>query len=208
MQMWLASGDPILVAEAQQFFTAQTQQESVSLVSIDVVAPEQAEQPSSEEAVMPGGFGRSQPQRRSGKTALQEIRQLSVVPQQPVPGPDVDRAMQAEVEAFFAQSQQEHLEELALAWSAGIYNPLATVDLLAIGARFLEPEEKDWLALARMVGWLLVEDELDAIYFTAPPPDFALEQADWYVRPDITTFLESPVLLRTVVGGVIRMRVI
>jgi hypothetical protein len=35
-----------------------------------------------------------------------------------------------------------------------------------------------------MVGWLLVEDELDAIYFTAPPPDFALEQADWYVRSD------------------------
>jgi hypothetical protein len=208
MQVWLASGDPILVAEAQQFFTVQAQQESVSLVSTDVVAPEQAAQPSSEEAVMPGGFGRSQPQRRGSKTALREIRQLSVVPQQPVPGPDVDRAMQAEVEAFFAQSQQEHLEELALAWSAGIYNPLATVDLLAIGARFLEPEEKDWLALARMVGWLLVEDELDAIYFTAPPPDFALEQADWYVRPDITTFLESPVLLRTVVGGVIRMRVI
>ena len=148
---------------------------------------------------MPGGFGRSQPQRRSGKTALQEIRQLSVVPQQLVQEPDVNLAMQAEVEAFFAQYQQEHPEETALAWSAGVYNPLAKVDLLAVGARCLEPEEEDWLALARMVGWLLVEDELDAIYFTAPPPDFALEQADWYVRPDLTTFLESPVLLRAVV---------
>ncbi|MBD2033844.1 hypothetical protein H6F76_02075 [Leptolyngbya sp. FACHB-321] len=119
--------------------------------------------------------------------------------QQLVQEPDVDRAMQAEVEAFFAQHQQEHPEVLSLAWSARVYNPLAKVDLLAVGARYLEPEEEDWLALARMVGWLLVEDELDAIYFTAPPPTFALEQADWYMRPDLTTFLESPVLLRAVV---------
>ncbi|MBD2037745.1 hypothetical protein H6F76_22585 [Leptolyngbya sp. FACHB-321] len=199
MQAWLASDDPILMAEAQQFFAAQIQQESVSLVSTEVVAPKPAAQPSSEEAVMPGGFGRSQPQRRGSKTALQEIRQLSVVPQQPVPEPDVDRALQAEVEAFFAQSQQEHSEELALAWLAGVYNPLAQVDLLAVGARFLKPEEEDWLALARLVGWLSVEDELDAIYFTAPPPAFALEQADWYVRPDLTTFLDEPVLLRAAV---------
>jgi hypothetical protein len=199
MQVWLDSGDSILVAEAQQFFTAQALQESVRLVGTDVVAPEQPEGCSSKEAVMPVGFGRSQPQRRSGKTALQAIRQLSVVPQQPVQEPDVDLAMQAEVAAFFAQYQQEHPEETALAWSAGVYNPLAKVDLLAVGARYLEPEEEDWLSLARMVGWLSVEDELDAIYFTAPPPAFALEQADWYVRPDLTTFLDEPVLLRAVV---------
>jgi len=186
------------VAETQQFFVAQAQRESVSLVSADVVAPEQPEDCSSEGAVMPSGFGRSQPQRRSGKTALQEIRQLSVVSQQPLQEPDVNLAMQAEVEveAFFAQYQQEHPEEMALAWSSGVYNPLAQVDLLAVGARYLEPGEEDWLAVAQMVGWLLVEDELDAIYFTAPPPDFALAQADWYVRPDLTTFLELPVLLR------------
>jgi len=199
MQVWLVSDDLILVAEVQQFFAAQAQQESVGLVSTDVVAPEQPEGCSREEAVMPGGFGRSQPQRRSGKTALQEIQQLSVVTQPPVQEPDVDLAMQAEVEAFFAQYQQEHPEETALAWSAGVYNPLAQVDLLAVGARYLEPAEEDWLALARMVGWLLVEDELDAIYFTAPPPDFALEQADWYVRSDLTTFLEAPMLLCEVV---------
>jgi hypothetical protein len=40
---------------------------------------------------------------------------------------------------------------------------------------------------------------LDAIYFTAPPPDFALQQADWYVRSNLTTFLESPLLLREAV---------
>lgn len=195
MQAWLVSADPILVAETQQFFAAQAQPEAVSLVSTDVVVPEQPEGCAREEAVMPGGFGRSQPQRRSGKTALQAIRQLSVVSQPPVQQPDVDLTMQA----FFAQSQQEHPEETALAWSAGVYNPLAKVDLLAVGARYLEPEEEDWLALARMVGWLTVEDDLDAIYFTAPPPDFALEQADWYVRSDMTTFLKAPMLLYEVV---------
>ncbi|MBD2073679.1 hypothetical protein H6F86_07210 [Phormidium sp. FACHB-592] len=163
------------------------------------MAPERPEGGSNEEALMPGGFGRAQPQRRVGKTALYEVRQLSVAPPQSAQLPAADRAIQAEVEAFFAQSQQEHPEALALAWSAGVYNPLAKVDLLAVGARFLEPEEEDWLALARLVGWLDIEDELDAIYFTAPPPDFALEQADWYLRPDLTTFLESPVLLRAVV---------
>jgi len=148
---------------------------------------------------MAGGFGQSQPQRRSGKTALKEIRQLGVVSQRAAAEATVDLAMQAEVEAFFAQYQQEHPEELALAWSAGVYNPLAQVDLLAVGARFLQAEEEDWLGLSRLVGLLLVEDDLDAIYFTAPPPEFALAQADWYVRPDLTTFLEEPLLLREAV---------
>ncbi|XHX78659.1 MAG: hypothetical protein RBJ76_01625 [Stenomitos frigidus ULC029] len=195
----MESDDPIPVTEAQQVFIAQAEKELVSLVSTDVVTPEPPEGCSSEEAVMPGGFGRSQPQRRSSKTVLTEIRQLSVAPQPPIQKPEVDLVLQAEVEAFFAQYQQEHPEELTLAWSAGVYNPLAKVDLLTVGARYLEPEEEDWLALARMVDWLLVEDELDAIYFTASPPAFALEQADWYVRSDLTTFLESPVLLRAVV---------
>ena len=199
MQVWSESGDWILVAEAQRFFTAHAQKESVSLGSMDVVIPEQLEGCSSEEAVMPGGFGRSQPQCQGGKTALQEIWQLSVVSQPPVQDAVVNLAMQAEVAAFFTQYQQEHPEETVLAWSAGVHNPLAQVDLLAVGARYLEPEEEDWLALARMVGWLTVEEELDAIYFTAPPPSFVLEQADWYVRSNLTTFLESPVLLRDVV---------
>jgi hypothetical protein len=172
MERWLASGDSILVAEAQQFFTAQAQKESGRFIRTAVVAPEPLEGGLSEGAVMPGGFGRAQPQRRGKKTALQEIRQLSVGSPPSVPEAAVDLAMQAEVAAFFAHYQQEHPEETALAWSAGVYNPLATVDLLAVGARFLEPDEEDWLALARMVGWLCVEDELDTIYFTAPPPTF------------------------------------
>jgi hypothetical protein len=56
MQVWLDSGDPILVTEAQQFFTAQAQKESVSLASTGVVAPKQPEACLSEEAVMPVGL--------------------------------------------------------------------------------------------------------------------------------------------------------
>jgi hypothetical protein len=40
---------------------------------------------------------------------------------------------------------------------------------------------------------------MDPIYFTAPPPDFALAEADWYVRPDLSSWLESPEPLRKVV---------
>lgn len=148
---------------------------------------------------MPGGFGISQPKRRGSKTGLKEIRQLNEVVKQPKQEPQRDLAIQAEVETFFAQQMQENPEELALAWEAGVYHPLADVDLTAVGARFMEPEEDDWLALARLIGWLDVEDEMDAIYFTAPPPDFALEQADWYVRPKPTSFLEEPMLLREVI---------
>jgi hypothetical protein len=200
MQVWLSSDDPILVAEAQQFFAAPIPNEKGTLSQTDAIEPEQPEGCPLEGMFMPGGFGTSQSkQRRGGKTALKEVRQLRDVPQQPTQELEVDLAMQAEVEAFFAQYQQEHPEDLALAWSAGVYNPLDKVDLLAVGARFLKPEEEDWLALARMVEWLDVEDDLDAIYFTAPPPDFALEQADWYVRPDLSSFLEEPVLLREVI---------
>ncbi|PSB28712.1 hypothetical protein [Stenomitos frigidus] len=81
MQVWLESEDPILVAEAQQFFTVQAQKDEVSLGSTDGVTLEQREGCANEEAGMPGGFGRSHPQRRGGKSALQEIRQLSVVSQ-------------------------------------------------------------------------------------------------------------------------------
>lgn len=148
---------------------------------------------------MPGGFGVTQPKRRSSKPRSQAIRQVDLAAQTLAQESQPDVAMHAEVEAFFAQYQQEHLEDVALTWSMGVYNPLADVDLLAVGARFLEPEEEDWLAIARMVEWLDVEDDLDAIYFTAPPPHFALESADWYVRPDLTSFLEEPMLLREVI---------
>jgi hypothetical protein len=89
------------------------------------------------------------------------------------------------------------LKTYTLAWKAGIYNPLAGLE--DIQARFLESHEEDWLFLAKQVGWLQVEAELDAIYFTAPPPLFAQDQADWYLRPDLTTWLKEPEPLREVV---------
>jgi hypothetical protein len=198
MQVWLAGDDPILKAEAEQHFATIAASEQVSLAS----APVKVEPHTGfaiEDVAMPGGFGKSQPKRRGGKTGLQEIRQLGEAIQPSTQEPQPDLVIQAEVEVAFAQYRQESPEEVALAWSLGVYNPLANVDLLAVGARFLEAEEEDWLAIARMVGWLDVEDDLDTIYFTAPPPDFELEQADWYVRPDLTSFLEEPILLREVV---------
>lgn len=189
---------PILKAEAEQYIAAIAPSEQVSF-AIDEMQAEQQTGFSAGEVSMPGGFGQVQPKRRGSKTGLQEIRQLGKATQPSPQDPQPDLVMQAEVEVGLAQYRQENLEEVALAWSLGVYNPLAKVDLLAVGARFLEPEEEDWLAVARIVGWLDVEDSLDAIYFTAPPPDFALEQADWYIRPDSTSFLEEPMLLREVI---------
>ena len=198
MQEWLESGDPILMAEAEQYFAVVHLAESVSALVKDVDL-EQQSCCLPEGCVMPGGFGVTQSKRQGIKTRSQASHQSDRVPQPPVQESQSDAAMQAEVDAFFVQDQPERLDELAIAWAVGVYNPLANVDLLAVGARFLEPAEEDWLAIARMVKWLEVEDDLDAIYFTAPPPDFALEQADWYVRPDLTSFLEEPVLLREVI---------
>lgn len=103
----------------------------------------------------------------------------------------------AEVQAAFDRHQQEHPEEVALAWSIGAFDPLAGVK--NIRARLLTPQEEDWLFTAKAVEWLVVEEDESAIYFTAPPPDFALNQADWYVRPDQTTFLDEPIRLSEVI---------
>ncbi|MBD2090668.1 hypothetical protein H6F67_12465 [Microcoleus sp. FACHB-1515] len=106
--------------------------------------------------------------------------------------------IQLEIEAFLAQDLQENPEHYILAWQAGVYNPVAGLE---VTTRFLEANEEDWLFLAKEIGWLQVEeDELDAIYFTAPPPDFDPDQADWYVRPDIRTWLEEPERLSRVVA--------
>ncbi|OLP18388.1 hypothetical protein BST81_10935 [Leptolyngbya sp. 'hensonii'] len=105
--------------------------------------------------------------------------------------------IEAEIETFLNQDQQENSEQHALAWLTGVYNPLGESDQRK--ARFLDADEEEWLFLAKEVGWLQVEDELSAIYFTAPPPDFDSKQADWYIRPDLTTWLEEPELLREAV---------
>lgn len=200
MQSWLDSGDPILVGEAQRYFQEVAQPKPIS---VGVAGDADQSLPLDElgdRAAMPGGFGSPRVTKRQKINAgWQEIQQLTERLTHPVEEPDRNATRQAEIEALLAQEHQAHPEEAALAWSIGVYNPLAQVDLVAVGARFLEPEEENWLAIAWMVDWLLVDDELDAIYFTAPPPAFALEQADWYVRPDLTDFLESPMLLREVV---------
>lgn len=71
------------------------------------------------------------------------------------------------MEAFFAKYQQEHPEDVALAWVVGVYNPLVGIE--ATHARLLTSEEESWLGLAKAVGWLLVEDNLDSLYFTSLP---------------------------------------
>lgn len=210
MQSWLESGDPILTAEAEQFFA------SVSLADAGMTPVQDHDWqrlPSdlTEGVAMSKGFGAAKSKQSSKtktetktktKTELHSsaVQRLDVKAKLPTMAALSDAAaIQAEADAFFAQYQQEHPLDLALAWEAGVDNPLAGVDLLAVGARFFEGAEEDWLAIARMVEWLDVEDDMDAVYYTAPPPDFALERADWYVCPAPISFLEEPVLLREVI---------
>ena len=81
-----------------------------------------------------------------------------------------------------------------MAWRAGTYNPLADMEPNQI--RSIQADEEEWLFLARTIGWLQVYAELDAIYFTAPPPAFDESQADWYLRPDLIKGIEEPMLLK------------
>ncbi|HEY9749394.1 MAG TPA: hypothetical protein V6C63_11980 [Allocoleopsis sp.] len=103
-----------------------------------------------------------------------------------------------EIEAYWEKERQENPEHYVLAWQTGVYNPLGPA--AEKNARLLEADEAEWLFLAKEVGWLQVEEELDAIYFTAPPPNFDLNQADWYIRPDLTTWLEEPKLLKEAIA--------
>ncbi|MEX0271276.1 hypothetical protein AB3R30_19230 [Leptolyngbyaceae cyanobacterium UHCC 1019] len=101
--------------------------------------------------------------------------------------------MEAVIQDIFEQHHQKHPEEVDLAWSIGVYDPFA--GMKNIRARLLTDLEQDWLFTAKAVEWLVCDEKEDAIYFTAPPPDFALKQADWYLRPDLTTFLDEPIRL-------------
>jgi hypothetical protein len=140
---------------------------------------------------MARGFGVKSQRSGKRKSVLREVKSLAA------PLPRVEPAFVDEL-----MSVDELIcsgEEAALAWSIGVFNPLGGVDLLAAGARFLEPEEEDWVSQAIEIGWLEGDDVMDPLYFTAPPPDFALAEADWYVRPDLSSWLESPEPLRQVV---------
>lgn len=101
--------------------------------------------------------------------------------------------MEAVIQGIFEQHHQKHPEEVDLAWSIGVFDPFA--GMKNIRARLLTEPEQGWLFTAKAVEWLVCDKEEDAVYFTAPPPDFALNQADWYLRPDLTTFLDEPIRL-------------
>lgn len=137
---------------------------------------------------MARGFGGVQSNRRSSrKSTSQKLRSNQANSQ------NREAEISKEIEEFLEQDKQENPNHYTLAWQAGVYNPLGKS--AEEDARLLEADEEEWLFLAKEVGWLQVEEELDAIYFTAPPPNFDLNQADWYIRPDLTTWLEEPELL-------------
>lgn len=135
---------------------------------------------------MSRGFGATKPKRRAKKSSASQA----------------SKVRQCDVEAGSRFSPEEdwkvNCEKQALAWYAGVYNPLAEIEPERI--RAIEANEEEWLFLARMIGWLEVDDELDALYFTAPPPAFDEVQADWYLRPVLTTFLDEPALLKDVMA--------
>ncbi|MBD1998038.1 hypothetical protein H6G00_15605 [Leptolyngbya sp. FACHB-541] len=137
---------------------------------------------------MARGFGVVQPKQRSSrKSASQKLQKKQTDSQQR------SVEIREEIENFLEQDRHKNPDQHTLAWLAGVYNPLG--EGAEDNARFLEADEEEWLFLAKEVGWLQVEDELDAIYFTAPPPNFDPAQADWYIRPDLTSWLEEPELL-------------
>lgn len=137
---------------------------------------------------MARGFGVAQSKKRgSRKSASQTVSEKQSATEKH------ETEIREEIQTFLDNDQKENPEHYSLAWQAGVYNPLDEV--AQSNARPLEVAEEDWLFLAKEVGWLEVEDELDAIYFTAPPPNFDPNQADWYIRPDLTHWLEEPELL-------------
>ena len=134
---------------------------------------------------MSRGFGVTQSDRRNFKKLSEQKVQAPGMRQC-----DVQLGIQPSLE----EDWRVNAEKQALAWRAGIHNPLAKLELDR--ARSINADEEEWLFLARTIGWLQVENELDAIYFTARPPAFDQTQADWYLRPDLMNFIEEPILLR------------
>lgn len=142
---------------------------------------------------MARGFGGVQShQRTSRKSTSQKLRSKQADSQ------TREAEIRKEIEDFLEQDQQQNPDHYTLAWQAGVYNSLGKS--AETHARLLEADEEEWLFLAKEVGWLQVEEELDALYFTAPPPSFDPNQADWYIRPDLTTWLEEPELLNEAIA--------
>lgn len=140
---------------------------------------------------MAKGFGTNASKASSSqKAAAKRLQEDQLITSQTV---KVKLAIEGSIQQELLYSQ----EQQALAWEAGVYNPISNE--AAREARALEAEEEDWLCLAKEIGWLQVANALDAIYLTAPPPDFDEEQSDWYVRSDLSTIPGEPELLCEVV---------
>ena len=105
---------------------------------------------------MSRGFGATQPKRCTRKPVEQKASKLRQCD------------MNAGTKISLEKDWQANFEKQALAWRAGVYNPLA--DLKPHQIRSINADEEEWLFLARTIGWLQVDAELDAIYFTASPP--------------------------------------
>lgn len=146
------------------------------------------------------GFGVPQPKqskqskpstRGKDQTGLDEIKRLDKTSEEPR-----DLELEASTQVDFLRHQEENPQELALAWEAGVYNPLGPNAGDGYSARLLDADEEDWLHFARVVGWLDVEDDYEAIFYTTPPPTFDLKDADWYVYPLPISPFEEPLRLQ------------
>ncbi|NDJ18566.1 hypothetical protein [Myxacorys almedinensis] len=67
-------------------------------------------------------------------------------------------------------------------WQAGLL-PLRLPE--GVEARSLTAAEIEWLDRAAAAEYIASEKQgQEALFYTSPPPDFRLEAADWYLRPD------------------------
>ncbi len=98
---------------------------------------------------------------------------------------------------LMAEFMGDDPEELTELWQLGVYNPLEE----AVPTHYPKKEEQFWTFCAHMAGFFTFEHGYgpEVLYWTAPPPDFNPNQADWYVRPDLTHFLDEPAPLKDVV---------
>ncbi|MGV0028414.1 hypothetical protein [Phormidesmis priestleyi] len=88
------------------------------------------------------------------------------------------------------------LDDRIRLWHAGLLS-LRLPD--GINARSLTSAEIEWLDRAAKAEYIASQKNgREAIFYTSPPPEFRLEAADWYLRPD-DHWDHDPVLLQTMV---------
>ncbi|NJK53050.1 MAG: hypothetical protein HC936_09940 [Leptolyngbyaceae cyanobacterium SU_3_3] len=81
-------------------------------------------------------------------------------------------------------------------WQAGLL-PLQLPQ--GVEARSLTTAEIEWLDRASKAEYIASEHNGQAaIFYTSPPPEFRLEAADWYLRPN-DSWNHDPVLLQAII---------